>query len=277
MAISLASLKTSSRKPPRILIYGAEGIGKNTFAICEHAPLAVDSPPGAVRPGVVVIQTEDGLGDIQVPAFPIATSFEEIMEAIGSLYSEDHEFNTLVIDSLDWLEPLVWDYACRLNNWADIETAGYGKGYIAADYVWRQFFTGINALRDEKNMTIIMTAHQQIITIEDPELPAYQSSEIKLHKRAAAIAKEYTDVILKAQIKTILANDASAKKADVKKGEARQLAVTTGQRIITTQPRPGATAKNRYHLPAELPLDWSHFAAAMQDSLNKSIQTNQTK
>ena len=274
MAISLARLQISKRKAPVILIYGPQGVGKNTFACCEHAPLSVESPPGAAREGVVVIQTEEGLGDIQAPAFPKALVFYDVMEALGSLYTEDHQFTTVVVDSLDWLEPLIWAHTCELNNWPDLESAGFGKGYTAADATWRQFFSAINDLRNDKGMTVIMTAHQQVITVEDPELPTYQTTEIKLHKRAAAIAKEYTDVILHASLKTLLANDASAKKAEVKKGEARQLAVTTGQRIITTQPKPGATAKNRFHLPAELPLCWASFADAMQASLNK-VQTNQ--
>lgn len=271
MAISLASLQTSTRKPPRILIYGGEGTGKTTFAICEHAPQSPDSLPGKARDGVVVIQTEDGLGDIQCQAFPIANTYEDVEEAMGALYAEQHSFDTLVIDSIDWLEPLVWDYICRTNGWDSIEKPGYGKGYAEADYIWRRFFSGINALRDDKGMTIILIAHQQIITIEEPDLPAYQSAEIKLHKRAAAITKEYVDVIVQAKLKTFVTSDSTAK-ATGKKGEEvkRQLATTTGQRVIVTQPKPGATAKNRYHLPAELPLDWSAFAAAMQTTLNRN-------
>lgn len=265
MPISLSSLQQNDRKPPRILIYGGEGTGKTTFGICGHAPDNPESPPGPVRPGVVVVQTEDGLGDIECIAFPIAKTYEEVEEALGALYTEPHDFSTVVIDSLDWLEPLIWDYTCRTNGWQSIEDPGYGKGYIACDYVWRRFFSGINALRDDINMTVIMIAHQQIITVEDPEHPAYQSAEIKLHKRAAALAKEYTDVILQAKIKTLVAVDTSEKKTDKKhEGDTRRrLATTTGQRVIITQPKPGATAKNRYHLPAELPLSWDAFEAAM--------------
>jgi len=267
MAISLNSLRQNERKPPRILIYGPEGIGKNTFAICQHAPAGPDSPPGPARPGVVVIQTEDGLGDIQCQAFPLAKTYEEVEEAMGALYEESHDFTTLVIDSLDWLEPLVWNYTCRENGWNSIEDAGYGKGYIAADNNWRRFFSCIDALRNDRGMTIIMTAHQQVIRVEDPELPAYDSADIKLHKRAAAIANEYTDVILRATIKTLMTKDPSAKTKDK---DARTLAITTGQRVISTQPKPGAKAKNRYHLPAELQLDWSAFDDAMQASLARN-------
>lgn len=270
MAISLASLTQNTRKPPRILIYGGEGCGKTTFALCEHAP------DGPARADAVAILTEDGLGDIEAHAFPLCTSFEEVEDAMGALYSEDHNFKTLVIDSLDWLEPLVWDFTCRTNGWDSIEAPGYGRGYTQADYVWRRFFAGINALRDDKGMTIIMIAHQQIVTIADPELPEYQSTEIKLHKRAASIAKEYTDVILHARIKTFVASDSTAPKLG-KKGEEtrRQLASTTGQRVIVTQPKPGATAKNRYHLPPELPLDWAAFEAAMNSKKSTQPSTEE--
>jgi len=255
MAISLQSLKINTRKPPRILIYGASGCGKTTFALCEH------SPKGSAREDTVAILTEDGLGDIEANHFPLSKTFEAIEEAMGALYTEAHPFKTLVIDSLDWLEPLIWDYTCRQNCWDSIEQAGYGRGYVQADYAWRRFFEGINALREEKGMTVVMIAHQQIITIADPELPEYQSTEIKLHKRAAAIAKEYMDIILHARIKTFVSNDPSKTKG--KNESVRQLATTTGTRVIITQPKPGATAKNRYHLPPELPLDWSAFKEAM--------------
>jgi hypothetical protein len=267
MAISLSSLKKNVRKPPRILVYGPEKMGKTTFAVCKHSPQEPDGHPGAVRPGVVVIQTEDGLGDLDAMAFPLATSYEDVEEAMGALYQDDHQFTDLVVDSLDWLEPLIWDYTCRENGWKGIEDVGYGKGYVAADATWRRFFAGINALRDDRGMTVILVAHQQIVRVEDPESPAYDMATIKLHKRATGIVGEYTDVILKASMKTFLSTDPNAKADAKKKGDARQLAVTTGQRVLTCQPRPGALAGNRYHLPAELPLDWSAFDAAMKASL----------
>ena len=95
MAISLASLRTStSLTPPRLLNYGVAGIGKTSWA--------------ASAPGAVVIQTEDGLGNIAVPTFGMLRSFDEVMQAIGSLYTDPHDFQTVVVDSLDWLEPLIW-------------------------------------------------------------------------------------------------------------------------------------------------------------------------
>lgn len=272
MAISLASLKANPLKPERILIYGPEGIGKGTFALCEHAPETPDSPPGWVRKGVVLIQTEDGEGlmnreDGGVWRFDLAKSYQDVLDMMTALIVEDHEFDTLVVDSLDWLEPLIWDQACQDNGWQSIEDLGFGKGYAATDAYWRQFCTWTNSLRDQKNMRVIFTAHEHTRKVEDPELPAYDMVEIKLHKRAAAIVKEHTDVIMRACLKTTFTRDPNAKAAS-KKGtdDARKLAITTGQRVLKTQPRPGAVAKNRYNLPEEIPLSWDAFEAALNAS-----------
>jgi hypothetical protein len=100
MAISLASLsRATALKPPRILIHGVHGVGKTTFA--------------ADAPEPVFILTEDGLGTLDVPHFPLARTFDEVMQALAALYAEEHRFRTLVMDSADWLEPLVWARVCK--------------------------------------------------------------------------------------------------------------------------------------------------------------------
>ena len=89
-----------------------------------------------------------------MPHFPIAKSWDDVIQAIGALYSEDHAFKTLVFDSVDHFEPMVWAETCRRNGWASIEAARYGKGYVAASDVWREFLDVLNALSVEKNMRV---------------------------------------------------------------------------------------------------------------------------
>ena len=54
-------------KPPRLLVFGTEGIGKSTF--------------GSGAPKPVFIQTEDGLDDIECDRFPLATSYADVLKA----------------------------------------------------------------------------------------------------------------------------------------------------------------------------------------------------
>lgn len=255
MAISLASLSRSSTKPPRIIIHGDPGVGKTTFACSAPAP--------------VVIQTEDGLGALDVPAFPLARHYDDVMQALGALYQEPHEFRSLVIDSLDWLEPLVWSKTCESLGVASIEEPGYGKGYVEASRWWRQFFQGLTALRDDKGMVIIMTAHSQIVRVEDPLLPAYDRHDLKLHKRAAALAEEYADCIFFGCLETRMVRE--------KKGfskDERVRAVSDGARIMHVTGQPAFLAKNRYSLPSPLPLAWDAFTAALSGKPQLEIQGN---
>ena len=243
MAINLESLRKNVVKPARIIIHSDPGLGKTTFGACAPAP--------------VFIQTEDGLGNLDATAFPLARSFGEVMEAVATLYTEKHDFKTLVVDSLDWLEPLIWQEVCRANDIESIEKMPYGKGYTEAMAIWRQFFDGITALRDDKGMTIVMTAHSEQKRVEDPTMPAYDTHDLKLHKRAAALAEEFADVILFAAMQTNTVTEDSGF------NNKRVRATTTGQRVIHTVGQPAFTAKNRFNLPPVLPLTWTDFAAAM--------------
>ena len=256
MAISLAQLtRANAPKPPRILIHGVAGVGKTTFAAEANKP--------------VFVQTEDGLGTIPAANFPLARTFEEVLESLASLYTEDHDFKTVVIDSVDWLEPLVWGKACRDNGWASIEEPGYGRGYVAALNLWRQYIEGLNALRDDRGMTVVQIAHTDIIRFDSPEHDPYDRYVIKLHARAAALMQEHSDIVLFANYRI------STVKADVGFNKKVNRAMGSGERVIHSAERPAFLAKNRYGLPETLPLDWQSFAQAMPEVIKPMLLTNQ--
>lgn len=246
MAISLSSITKNKPKPARIAIHGHGGIGKSTFAA------------GAKNP--IFILAEDGLGKIDVPCFPLATCYQDIMDAMGVLYTEKHKYETVVIDSVDWIEPLVWKETC--DGWTDkdgnlkglksIEDAGYGKGYVEAQIYWKQILDGLNALRN-KGMQIILILHSAMVKVEDPMRESYDRVSFKLHKRAAAIIAEYCDVILYADMHITVTKE--------KEGfnKTKNRALTNDKRIVYTSPSPSILAKNRYSLPKTMDLDWKKF------------------
>lgn len=242
MAISLSSLRQRSEsKPPRLLIYGTAGIGKTSLGMAAPAP--------------VFIQTEES--EVNCPTFGLLKTYGEVMEAIGSLYGEPHDFRTLVLDSVDWLEPLVWAETAKINGWANIEAAGYGKGYIAALDQWRTLLDGMNALRDERGMTIMLIAHCEIKRFDSPETEPYDRYQIKLHSRASALVQEHVDAVLFANYRV------STVKADLGFNKKAVRGVGGGDRMLYTNERPAFLAKNRYGLPDSLPLDWPTLAAGI--------------
>jgi hypothetical protein len=242
MAISLASLQRSSpRVPPRLLVYGTAGIGKSTL--------------GQRAPAPVFIQTEES--EVDVPTFGLLRTYEQVMEALAALYSEPHDFQTVVLDSLDWLEPMVWAETCRVNGWPNIEGPGYGKGYLAALDQWRALLDGFNSLRGERGMTVLLIAHCEIKRFDSPETEPYDRYQIKLQPRASALVQEHVDAVLFANYRV------STVKADLGFNKKAVRGVGAGDRLLFSNERPAFLAKNRYALPDSLPLDWPTLAAGI--------------
>lgn len=246
--ITLESISRSPElAPPRVVVHGPHGIGKTTFA--------------CAAPGAILLPVEDGWGLLDVPRFPKVSTWGEVMEAIAALYQGEHEFSSLAVDSLDWLEPLVWAETCKRHDKPDIEAFGYGKGYLAACDVWREFFAGLAALRTDRGMGVVLIAHSEIKRFDDPNTEPYDRYQIKLQPRAAALVEEWADAVLFANWRTFVA------KADAGFNNKVTRGVGTGERLLHTEERPGYRAKNRYNLPPEMPLSWGAFSAALAANL----------
>jgi hypothetical protein len=243
MAFDLKSIsKTKRVRAPKIVLVGQGKIGKTTFA--------------AMSPNAIGILTEDGADAVNANAFPLASSLQDVYAAIDTLINQDHEFQTLFLDSLDWLEPLVQDYVCKANNWKNIEAPGFGKGYVAAAEEWRNLLSGLEVLRAQKSMGIILIAHDKIKRIEDPLTEGYDSHVLKLHDRAAGLVLEWADVVGYAGYRIFTS------KTDAGFGNKETKATTTGERILHVEPHPAHCGGNRFGL-TNMPLDW----AAFQDAL----------
>ena len=243
MAFDLKSIsKTKRVRAPKIVLVGQGKIGKTTFA--------------AMSPNAIGILTEDGADAVNANAFPLASSLQDVYAAIDTLINQDHEFQTLFLDSLDWLEPLVQDYVCKANNWKNIEAPGFGKGYVAAAEEWRNLLSGLEVLRAQKGMGIILIAHDKIKRIEDPLTEGYDSHVLKLHDRAAGLVLEWADVVGYAGYRIFTS------KTDAGFGNKETKATTTGERILHVEPHPAHCGGNRFGL-TNMPLDWAHFQTAL--------------
>lgn len=238
--MNLQSITTKTEpRGQRILLYGPEGVGKTTFA--------------SRAPNPIFICSEDGLGRIQAPHFPQPKSWEDVLEAIAALTNEKHDYRTLCIDSLDWLEPLCWEHCCTMHKKSDIEDFGYGRGYSVALDQWRLLLARLGELRTSRKMHIITVAHSHIRKFSNPEGEDYDRYELKLHAKAAGLWKEWCDVVLFGTYETFVNETGNRVKG-----------VCTGRRVAYTTRTAAYDAKNRHDLPADIDLSWQAFAAAMQ-------------
>jgi hypothetical protein len=253
MAINLQAIsRNTSIQPPRIMVYGPHGLGKTTF--------------GASAPAPIFILTEDGLGRLEVEHFPVAKSYKDVHEALASLKGE-HDYSTVVIDSLDWLDNLIWE---QINTQYEAKDLAYGKGAVIAADLWRKVLEDLNALR-AMGMASILLAHCEIKRFDSPEVEPYERYQPKLQARSSALVQEWCDIVGFANYKTIV------KSSDVGFNNKVSQGTSTGERLLHTSEKPAYLAKNRYSLPDTLPLDWSALADAMTTTTEPTAPTNQPK
>lgn len=227
-------------KPPRIFLYAVEGIGKTTFAANAPAP--------------IFIQTEDGLGSIDASRFPMIETIDNVRQAIGSLYSDPHDFQTVVLDSVDWLEQII---AREIEAKHDAKELAYGKGALKQAEVWQELLAGFNALRNDRGMSVILIGHSQIKRFDSPETEPYDRYSPKLQERSNALLREWCDAVLFANYRVVVKSTEVGFKKEVSRG------ITTGERLLYTTEKPAYMAKNRYALPDSLPLSWDALSNAI--------------
>lgn len=235
--------------PRRTVIHGVHGVGKTSFAIKSR--------------NCIVIRTEDGCGDFDVAYSPMVKSFEHLLELLTDLGRNEHGFETVIIDSLSALEPLIHKFVCE-NQTNDkgqrvksIESFGYGKGWLhAMELGWRPLMAYLNALRSKRKMGIILIAHTDVVRFDDPTSAPYERYKPAINKLAAAEIMQWADEVLFATWKTYTTT-VTDEKRDMKltKGSG------DGERVIYTTERPAWMAKNRLSLPDEISLDWDAYAA----------------
>lgn len=233
-----------------ILLYGTDGVGKTTFGAQMESP--------------IFCGPEKGSEQLDVARFPEPKTMQDIMDQIVWLATQKHEFKSLVIDSLDRIEPMIWDFICKQEGVMSIEQVGggFGKGYTYAIKVWDQFLALLNKLRDDKKINVLLIAHSQIKVFTDPATgSAYDRYQLKMNEKASALCRETVDSVLFATFKTYTKG---------KEGQKHK-AFGDGTRVMYTERRPSHDAKNRFGLPFELPLNYIDYKNAVESDKTDSI------
>lgn len=228
--------------PIKVVVYGPEGIGKTTFASSFPDPVFIDTEGGSTR--------------LDVRRLPAPTSWAMLLDEVAEARALD--CGTLVIDTADWAERLCVRAVCDRAQVKGIEDFSYGKGYT---YAKEEFGRLLDALDEvaASGKHVVVTAHAQITKFEQPdEMGAYDRWSMKTSKQIAPLLREWCDMLLFANYKTIVVKDGDGKNAKSK--------AQGGRRVMYTSHHPCWDAKNRFGLPDELPFEFSAIESAVAAS-----------
>lgn len=242
-------------KPVKVCVYGVEGIGKTTFASQFPAPLFFDLDKGSAQ--------------LDVSRVTDITSWPLLMSNIKEVYDNPSICKTLVIDTADAAERMCIDYICGKYNKKGIEDFGYGAGYTYLTEEFARFLVQLDACIGQ-GINVVVLAHAILKTVTLPEeMGTYDHWELKLSSKTtnkvAPLVKEWADLLLFANYKTILIEDGTRKKA------------AGGKRIMYTTHTTFADAKNRFSLAEELPFDYNEIARLIPNGVTPGIKPIQEK
>jgi hypothetical protein len=224
--------KGVKKRARRVLIYGENGVGKSTLA--------------SQFPDPVFLNIEDGLGDIDCTSTDKIRSIREV-EDIIVLDLPKTQFRTIVIDTADWLERLIFEEVASGAGKDTIEEIGFGRGYQSVEKVWKKLFSGLGFLWSQ-GRNIVFTCHEAIDKFADPEGDSFNYYRPALHKTGSGCVTEWCDEVLFAKYRRF------TRKSDEGFNRERAIAVGSGERVLVCNKQPAIEAKNRLGFPNEIPM-----------------------
>jgi len=237
--------------PPKLMVYGAPGIGKSTF--------------GANGPKPIFLQTEDGLAGKKVPCLPLAKSFGEVIGYLQDLIDEPHEYRSLVLDSASGVEVLIRKQILLETGAANLNAVGgYGLGYVMLGDKWDQVIALLDSLRIQRKMLILIIAHAEMATAEDAEFGTYDRWGPRVYKKALGALVEWCDLVGYATRRMVLRSTDNGKTTI-----AAGIGPDGGDRILNVCGSPAILAKNRYGLTGEVPLAWEPLFEAFSQCFSE--------
>ena len=199
--------------PVKVVLYGVEGIGKSSLA--------------ARFPGAVFIDTEGGTKRLNVRRLPAPSSWQMLTEEVAAAAAGRVDCQTLVLDTADWAEKLCMAAVCQRLRVKGIEDIGYGKGYT---YVKEDFARLLDGLEQvvASGRHVVVIAHAALSKFEQPDaVGSYDRWTMKTSKQVAPLLREWCDMLLFANYKTVVEKSGSGPTAKNKATGARRVLYTT--------------------------------------------------
>jgi hypothetical protein len=212
-----------------VTICGDSGLGKTTLACSFPKP--------------IVIRAEDGLQAIPVDrrpdAFPVLTGPDMLWDQLKALIHEEHEYETLVIDSVTALERMftqsVVDSDPKKPKGIQQALGGYGAGRDAVAAMHARLRKAAGILAEKRGMHTVFVAHADTSRIEPPDDDAYMRYTLRLHEKSMPAYVDDVDVVGFLKLETFTTGDGERKKA-----------ISDGTRVLITHATAANVSKNRF-------------------------------
>lgn len=227
-------LLPTQKTPPKpdladltVLVYGATKIGKSTW--CSHADRAV------------FLSTEPGLNSLEVFQVPIR-SWDELLAACGEIAEGNHEFRTVILDTVDNAYRMCAEHVCRKFKIEHESDLGYGKGFALTN---NEFQRVLNKLAFMP-CGLYLISHSQDVEIET-RTGKYTKTVPTLPEKARKIVLGLVDMVLYCDIEAVTGPDNKV----------------VGRRVMRTKPSIYYEAGDRTgRLPEVIDLDYAGFVEA---------------
>jgi len=235
----LDTIATPKDRPIICTISGDAGIGKTVLA--------------ATFPNPIFIRSEDGLQSVpeanRPDAFPVADTVDTLLKQLTALIEDDHNYQTLVIDSVTQLEIMFSQHIVEIDpkkpKSINQAMGGYGAGLQAVAALHQRVRKAAGILNERKGMHIVFIAHADTSTVELPDQDAYTRYDLRLGKRSVSPYLDNVDLVGFIKLETYTFGDGERKKA-----------TSTGNRLMVTYTTAANVSKNRYGITEDLPVSF---------------------
>ncbi len=228
MAISLKSLSVSKVEAYRMLIYSLAGIGKTTLASKIN--------------NNIFAATQRGFGSKEVPFWDV-TTYQDMIDIIGVLYNDEHNFTTLTLDMVTGFETIIHNKLLKDEDVATLENVGGGwnKWLLQGIPLWHEILDGLDALRRDRGINIILLGHAIDKQEKPPNMDPYNKYTLSLlNKHIAPLIYGWVDCICFYHQEVLTKTVTGSSKKNPKKQAAKI------NRVMHFAEQPYAYAKNRF-------------------------------
>lgn len=256
----LSQVKKATAQAPVITVVGFAGSGKSSLAGLFTNPIFIQA-----ENATSVFETmPEELQPAFFPQLPIANAnakrniktSEVLFEQLRELMTQEHDFKTVVIDSITALNIMFENEVVEFDDKgaSNIGEAqgGYNKGYLVVANMHAKLRAACEHLR-KRGISVVFLAHTGIIKMKNrPDGGEYVAYSLDMHERSRAVYVSSSDIVayLKAR-DFVVGNEENKKGQTTKFGRV----TNTGERVLITS-SDGTIgyidAKNRYNLPDEI-------------------------